>query len=401
MAKINKAMTLFLLLASDETFEAFMKWLREKGLKYWANLYSLIREKWVKKADKRGVVEIPLDAVTPQVLRALTCFSEQACTCAVDNLEDGDLGALFGHVLASRKPIHSIVALGPNWGKFTSKTFLEGRPCFDLMASKEEVFYQNPNLPVGVLALLIEGLFIAMDAVKKNKSILRELTDRGRVLKVGFLVTTHQKGGKQWLKVAAMVPLSLQNLEAVKDIAADLLETFPWLRLDASINVSIRKADPNGCVQKNHTEGQQAVAQLEAETEGGSNFAKNFLDPKTQKAGSWRFPVDSLPEAPIVLEKDAKVEFEAAVAARNPPVVVQTQPAPVKEPVVSLPKCLQVSWVDDNEDVDFIDYSVLPVMPTLPSRQEPVTPAKEESEAPTPSAPKKKNRRGTRGKGRA
>jgi hypothetical protein len=139
------------------------------------------------------------------------------------------------------------------------------------------------------------------------------------------------KKWEEWLKVAAMVPLSLQNLEAVKEIAADLLKTFPWLGLDKFINVSVREANKKGCVQKDHVGGAQAVAALG----GGEEYVKYFLDPKSKKPGSWRFPVDSLPEAPISLEKEAKAEFEAAIAARNAPhteeeVVVQTPPAPKK-----------------------------------------------------------------------
>jgi hypothetical protein len=94
MAKINKAMTLFLLLASDETFEAFMMWLREEGREYWADYYSPIREKWGKKVDSRGVIEIPLEEINPQVLRALTCFSCEACDAAED-ICDGETGVFL------------------------------------------------------------------------------------------------------------------------------------------------------------------------------------------------------------------------------------------------------------------------------------------------------------------
>jgi hypothetical protein len=109
------------------------------------------------------------------------------------------------------------------------------------------------------------------------------------------------------------------------------------------------------------------------------------------------------------LEKEAREEFEAAIAAKNSSEeeeeVVEATSAPVEDQESSInsqSEWRMRSWTDDDDDDDLVmDYSPLQVMTTLPSRQEPVTPAKEESEAPTPVAPKKKNRRGTRGKGRA
>lgn len=399
-----EAVTARVLIARERTFHAFLAWLHEEGRNDLVKEYSALRNQWLEKADGNGVVEIPVKDITMVLLRALTCMDPNSCMDAEEDIRDGEVGLfLGGHVFVPRPATRVAVALGSNWGHFTSKRFLEGGAFFTLKATKEEEFFQNPNLPVGVWALIIEGLYIEKKAVDGNKNILRELTDRGRALKVGFLVTTHQKGSKQWLKVAAMVPLSMQNLEAVKDIAADLLETFPWLRLDASINVSVRRADRNGCVQKEHTGGQQAVAALE----GGSKFAKNFLDPKTQKAGSWRFPVSVLPEAPSILDKEALSEFEDVVVERNESEVEdqQTTPVPLEEQmesVVSLPEGLRMSWADDDDEDDLVmDYSVLPVMPSLPSRQEPTTSSNEELEPVTPVAPKKKNRRGTRGKGRA
>lgn len=409
----NSVLTASVVVAPRKTFETMAESLIREGNNSYNKKYEELRERWTLKTDTNGVVEIPVTECSPLLLRALTCLGANACMDSAEDICDGEFGVfLDGHVFVSRPATHVAVTLGANWGHFTSKRFVEGGSFFPLKATKEEEFFQNPNLPAGVWALVIEGLYIDKKAVIGNTNLLRELLERGNSLRVGFLVTTHQKGGKQWLKVAAMVPLSMQNLEAVKDIAADLLETFPWLRLDASINVSVRRADKNGCVQKDHTGGQQAVAHLE----GGSKFADKFLDPKTQKAGSWRFPVDSLPIAPIRLEKEAREEFEAAIAAKNSSEeeeeVVEATSAPVEDQESSInsqSEWRMRSWADDDDDDD-LDESISHVMPAISSRQAKVTPIKEESlEQPEPVtetsdmliAPKKKNRRGTRGKGRA
>jgi hypothetical protein len=116
------------------------------------------------------------------------------------------------------------------------------------------------------------------------------------------------------------------------------------------------------------------------------------------------------------LEKEAREEFEAAIAAKNSSEeeeeVVEATSAPVEDQESSInsqSEWRMRSWADDDDDDD-LDESISHVMPAISSRQAKVTPIKEESlEQPEPvtetsdmlTAPKKKNHRGTRGKGRA
>jgi hypothetical protein len=258
-----------------------------------------------------------------------------------------------------------------------------------------ERYYLNLAAPLDKAAFVVVELLRIWpkglrrrDEKLNQEQILRDLLARLEALgmEVGWLVTaiTDAKGNK--LKVGAVLPLSATALGLAPQVAADLMAKLLWMGLDkTNVNVSVRFGT-DGVLEKDHERGKEIVASLE----GGEPFAKNFTD-RNKKAGSWRIKPENLPSA----SSEYRKVFEAAVAARNAPVVVQTPPptAPAEEPVASLPKCLQVSWADRDDEEP--DYSL------LPSRQEPVTPAKEESEALTPVAPKKKNRRGTRGKGRA
>lgn len=436
MAQFNKAMTMFLLLAADEEFAAFMQWLQDEEYR---KEYSRLRAEYAPRADAQGVVEIPFGEISPMLLRALTTRPCEAVCNAADEIHGGETGIfLGGHAYVHPLAHLPRISLRKGWVVKHPSTGVQVVRAGKVEFPEEPVEIDHctrvaqettPEVVVVELTRIWNDSLPRAEKTNQER-ILEQVLSRleGLGMGVGWLVTTktevkaskqaevdkpkkhrhkHPREGdeatdqskmrKHWLKVGAVLQLSAKTLDLVPQVAADLVQSLLWMGLDkTNVNISVRFGTPDGIWEKDHTRGLQAVEALE----GGARFAKHFRDKKSKKAGSWRIAQVSLPKSSS--EDPDLAEFHSAIAARNASVQPPLDPiveevAPVKE----VPEWLRVSWADDDEDDDELDYSILPVMPTLPSRQEPATPAKEESEAPTPVAPKKKNRRGTRGKGRA
>ena len=435
MAKINKAMTLFLLLLSDNRFKSFWEYLRDemnapdKCLKKYASL----RAEYKKKANPQGVVEIPLEKIYPELFRCLTGSECENCADAAQDIRMGETGSFLG----GQAYVHPLAHL-PRIS--LSKRWVVKHPLTGVQvvrAGKVE-FPEEPGeidhctqiaqetTPEVVVAAELTRIWNGpLNYTEKGNQerILEQVLSRleGLGMGVGWIVTTKtevkDKSGKDkgkgkgkgkdkfgkdksdkdksdkvhWLKVAAVLPFSAETLNLVPQVAADMLAKLAWMGLDKTmVNVSVRFGTPDGIWKKDHTLGLREVEALER----GARFAKHFRDKKSEKACSWRIAQVSLPKSSS--EDPDLAEFHAAVAVRN----ASVQPAldPIVEevaPVKEVPKWFEESWANDDDDDDD-DL----VMPTLLSRQEPATPEKE-PEPITPVAPKKKNRRGTRGGGRS
>jgi hypothetical protein len=346
---------------------------------------SFIQEVWTKRADSRGVVEIPLEYFSPMLLRALTCLSSETCEAVVEAITRGDLvgAAVPGWIFVPSLAGLPLLPVIGHW--VVSETTSSGSKRMDPLTHDSGIKFPDRvgeryhlNVQVTTIrdrrrngsVLAVELLVVYPEhldrAGRANQAqVMADILNRLKH-QACMVTTIRDRRGNAWLKVAALLPLTAASLGNAPQIAADMLASLLWVGFDRKqVNVSVRFPAEDGFLKKDHARGRSAVEAL-----AGPTLAQKFADPKTKKPGSCRLPQEALP-APT---SERLKEFEEQVdAANQDEEEASAEVAAAPAPVQASSRTWLRSWADDSDSEELV--------PSAPT-------------------PKKKIRRGTRGGGR-